>query len=73
MEDALQTMVLISDGDSEHVAHVSRKAGIFENIFPICGCKCLGQIKWSNSLFMCALISEQPTNKSTMMADEDVV
>ena len=72
-------MVLILVGNSEYAAHacamVTRGVHSYckKNKFPICGGKCLGQIKLPNLLFMCAPFSELPTNISTMMADEDVV
>ena len=60
-------MVLSLDGNSEHVAHVSRKTGIFENKFQIYKYavdvnKCLELSKLAISLHMCAPTSVLPAN-----------
>ena len=76
MEDALQTMVLISDGNSEHVAHVWKNKSL--KMINLCRLlsnlnECLMHIKLPISPPTCAPISELPTNISNMMTDEDVV
>ena len=64
------TMVLILDGNSEHVAHAWMKTGLYWNkILPEAALnliKCLKQIKWQRLFLTRATFSEVPSNISTM-------
>ena len=64
-------MALILDGNSEHVAHASRKIGLsrekkIEFIAALDRKKCDKQIKPQRLLQTCAHISELPTHIRTM-------
>ena len=60
------SMVLISDGNLEHVAYVGRKTDLFWCVTVLDRNKLNNQIRYPRSLHMCAPISELQSNLSTM-------
>ena len=65
-------MVLISDGNLEHVAHVWRKVSLFWKkirlLIALDLIICLKQIKWQRLPITCAPIIELPSNIVTMIS-----
>ena len=68
----MEGMVLISDGNSEHIAHAQKKIDYCGEkkcrvVTALVLIKCLKQIKFQIFLLTCAPISELPSHISTMM------
>ena len=65
-------MILVTDGNSEHVTHAWSKIGFLRSIKTDLGLnafdliKCFKQIKWQRLLHTCAPFSELPSDRSSM-------